>query len=300
MVKKIFFPFFLFSILTGCASSDVIVVAKDKPAISMEFGPLFLPEDNYFGKVSINYITPQPLPTRVYFSMVDNVDWLREKDGMRFSHKMLFSGLEEGTRYRFFYLYNGVKKEGSIISPPFGEEYCFSFSVMPFEKESKLNILPAFIIVVADRNVIELERFISFYKSNEKILKNSIIIPMFEIFSPNPNFYIDTLFLKTKFNYFHYKGVTIIIINDKIESYDEITSCIPDLEDNKTYMVIGNIGREEVRKIYHKFHSKVKKFFVPLASSIEAKDVLVLDRGFEIFVDKKERYALNLKEVEYE
>jgi hypothetical protein len=300
MIKKIYNFIFVLLLLSGCASvSDTNI--KNNRKLDFEVGPIFLPEDPSFKNISINYFTKNSSSTKVYFSMVENVDWIREEKDNSFSHKMIFSNLEEGARYKFYYFYSpGIKKEGSIRTVPYGKEFEFSFSLASIGKSFELKKDCAFLVLFSPESEVELSKFISFYKMNEKILSSTIIIPVFKILSFNSNYYIENSIFNKDFSYFFYKNIAIITITSKLSNYDELLYYIPTSEETKTYILIGNIGKEEVKKIYNKFYYLVEKFFVEEKSYIEEKKVERVNKGISISVSKAQKYALKLQEEMYE
>ncbi|MGC8771522.1 MAG: hypothetical protein ACP5Q5_09760 [Brevinematia bacterium] len=288
-MKKIFFIFFI--IIFSC-SYNAKNVSENKEDFQISIGPFFLPENTFFSSISINYLTRNPLSTKVFFTMAGEIDWVREEKTPKLFHKMVFTDLEENTFYKFKYKEENEQKEGIIKTLPYGTEYEFNFCISTLDLELKNSTDSAFIVLLSRKNKMNLIEFGEFYKKNEKNLSSNIIVPIFDLFYNEENIY------KTKedgINYFYYKDIAIIGINKKLNNYDKISYYIP--EDSKVYILIGDIGKKEVELIARRYSLYVEKIYVYKDSYVELDKVFSLDNPVKINVVKNSRYAMVLKEV---
>ncbi len=296
MLKKIFSSLCFLFIFQNCSKlskDEVIFLDNTQTHEQYSIGPFFLPENYFFSSISINYFTLTPFPTKVLFSMVGEIDWLRVENNPKVLHKMIFSELEESAVYKFAYLFQDEKKEGTIKTLPYGSEYEFSFCIASLESKIEENFSPNFIIVVSERENLEFFDFASFYEKNERQLSSTIFIPLFQVFYEGNKIFGNG---KEEINHFSYKDVNIIAIYRKSKKYDNITHLVSLSEKRKTYIVAGNIGKEEIRYISQKFGILVEKIYVHKDSYVNADRVTPINKPIFIKVSKNNRYAFNLRE----
>ncbi|MGC8764875.1 MAG: hypothetical protein ACP5QT_03220 [Brevinematia bacterium] len=279
--------------LNGCykvVRSEINFIEPENVAYNL--GPLFLPENPFFSSISINYFTPTPLPTKVLFTMVGDIDWLREEKSLKNFHRMTFSDLEENAVYRFEYFSRNEQKKGLIKTLPYGSEYEFSFCITSLEYGVKSQNPPSFTIVVSKESLLRFEDFVDFYERNKDFLSSTIFLPVFNVSYQNKNLFAGN---GEKISCSYYKDVRIICIRERLNDYDCIASFIPTINKAGTHIIAGNIGKDDVYLISKKFSPFVEKIFVYKDSYVEAEKVVSIDSPIFITVSRDSKYAINLK-----
>jgi len=276
--------------LIGCSRDvNTLIKSSSKGESFDTFGPFFLPAGNNFKGVSLYYSTKDKQKTSVRFSMVGEIDWLRENRNLTYFHKMIFENLEESAIYRFSIESPEFRREEESIikTMPYGENFEFEFGIASIEQDLSWDKSPHFLILLSREKKVLENIFVPYYKRNKKILGSTIILPMFDLSIWGENFSIS----RNGIYSVRYKNLNLILIYNNFSDAAAFYSSLCNDSDIKNYVVVGNVSPNFLNVIIKDYSNKFENIFVADFLGL-LKGVKNIDKPYLVKVTGKASFAI--------
>lgn len=288
---KIIWLFIAVGLLSGCNVTEKKILKKEMSddVTYSEFGPLVLPENHQLNAVSLHYFTKEPETTSVYFSMVGDVDWMRNDKELTRCHKMVFDQLEENAVYQFNVNHPSkvLNQRNTIKTVPFGNEYSFSFQIATMSEKLETEHSPNFLVLMSEKPKVDEKTFKEYYDKNRKALSSTILLPLFEFTVSGKQYSISP----SGFYFSRYKSVNLICVYKPMPDYDFIAKYLSISPDDKNYIVLGNIGEDKVIEVSRKYNGLVDRIFTLPYANAKLQNVSFMGKSEVVTVVRKAKYA---------
>jgi len=209
------------------------------------FGPFLLPEDRTLSSVSVNWFTPEPSETTLYFSMAGEEDWFRSDPKETRLHRMVFPGLEEAADYRFDVKTKepGVERLSAIRTAPYGDEYAFDFGVARVDRTIYGEIPPHFLVLMSGESHLSQGSFAAFCRSNARAVSGTVILPMFD-FDVDGTVYSLS---KNGLAVFRYRDANLVLVYKGFRDWNAVSQAFSPEPEQRNYLFVASDAPEDIR-----------------------------------------------------
>ena len=245
-----------------------------------EFGPVIFPVAGQPNSYSLVYCTKTPEKTQIYYSCTEELDWGVVDDKEKNLHIQRFDNLEEEAVYRFNLdtTSEGVRKDVSMTTAPYGPQYRFSFGIADADSQTVLSAdkNPHFIILLSQKTEFTGEEFESFYRRNRDVLSSTVILPMFDIRLKSETISLGAASVYT----YRFRNANFIIFSQENNNYKKLYSLFSFADDDRNVLIFGNVSQDFIRGVVKEYAEWVDDIYtyrettVPTAQWIKSLSVV--------------------------